>query len=74
MLLLGLESVETSSLLLVGIALSFFYSACLMVLFFISDLQESYEIVRFTMGSLDIVGFNDIYIIATAAILRLGFS
>ena len=66
-----LESVETSSLLLVGIALSFFYSACLMVLFFISDLQESYEIVRFTMGSLDIVGFNDIYIIATAAIFLL---
>lgn len=66
-----LESVETSSLLLVGIALSFFYSACLMVLFFISDLQESYEIVRFTMGSLDIVGFNDIYIIATASIFLL---
>ena len=65
------ETVQTSSLLLIGIALSFFYSASLMVLFFISDLQESYEIVRFTMGSLDIVGFDNIYLIAIAAIFIL---
>ena len=62
---------QTSSLLLVGIALSFFYSASLMVLFFISDLQESYEIVRFTMGSLDIVGFDSIYIVIAASIFIL---
>ena len=62
------QTYETSSLLLVGIALSFFYSACLMVLFFISDLQESYEIVRFTMGSLDIVGFDDVILVGIAAI------
>jgi len=65
------KTYETSSLLLVGIALSFFYSACLMVLFFISDLQESYEIVRFTMGSLDIVGFNDVILVGIAAIFIL---
>ena len=65
------ETVQTSSLLLIGIALSFFYSASLMVLFFISDLQESYEIVRFTMGSLDIVGFDNIYLIAIAGIFIL---
>ncbi|MEA1913724.1 MAG: iron ABC transporter permease [Campylobacterota bacterium] len=59
---------ETSSLLLVGIALSFFYSAALMVLFYVSDLQESYEIVRFTMGSLDIVGFDDVYVVGLAAV------
>ncbi len=65
------DSVETSSLLLVGIALSFFYSASLMVLFFISDLQESYEIVRFTMGSLDVVGFDSIYLVIMASIFIL---
>ena len=65
------NSTETSSLLLTGIALSFFYSASLMVLFFISDLQESYEIVRFTMGSLDIVGFDDLYWIIAASIFIL---
>jgi len=59
---------STSSLLLIGIALSFFYNASLMVLFFLSDLQESYEIVRFTMGSLDIVGFLDLYPVVTASL------
>lgn len=65
------KSYDTSSLLLVGIALSFFYSASLMVMFFISDLHESYEIVRFTMGSLSIVGYSDIYIISLASIFML---
>jgi len=63
-----LQDIHTTSLLLVGIALSFFYSACLMVLFFISDLSQSYEIVRFTMGSLDTVGFNDVYFMAFASL------
>jgi iron complex transport system permease protein len=62
----------THSLLLVGIALSFFYSAALMVLFFISDLSQSYEIVRFTMGSLDIVGFESLVYVAVAAVMLLG--
>ena len=65
------HSNQTSSLLLVGIALSFFYSASLMVLFFISNLQESYEIVRFTMGNLDIVGFKDLYLVIIAGIFIL---
>ncbi|MEA3384265.1 MAG: iron ABC transporter permease [Campylobacterota bacterium] len=65
------DGVQTSSLLLVGIALSFFYSACLMVLFFVSNLQESYEIVRFTMGSLDIVGFSDVYMVVLASFFIL---
>lgn len=52
------KSFETSTLLLVGIALSFFYSAALMILFYLSDETQSYEIVRFTMGTLDIVGFK----------------
>lgn len=66
-----LQDIHTTSLLLVGIALSFFYSACLMVLFFISDLAQSYEIVRFTMGSLDTVGFQDVYFMLFASILIL---
>jgi len=62
---------QTSSLLLVGIALSFFYSASLMILFFLSNLEESYEIVRFTMGSLDIVGFTNIWFVCGASFLLL---
>ena len=65
-------STQTSSLLLVGIALSFFYSASLMVLYFISDLAQSYEIVRFTMGSLDIVGFDTVWFVTAGALILLG--
>jgi iron complex transport system permease protein len=65
------KSYDTSSLLLVGIALSFFYSASLMVMFFISDLNESYEIVRFTMGSLSTVGYTDSTLIAIASLFML---
>ena len=65
------ESYDASSLLLVGIALSFFYAAALMVMFYISSLQESYEIMRFTMGSLDIVGFENIYILALTSLFLL---
>ena len=68
----GFASYDTSSLLLIGIALSFFYSASLMVTFYISNLQESYEIMRFTMGSLDIVGFEHIYLLAFVSIFLLG--
>ncbi len=58
------EHYDSSSLLLMGIALSFFYTAALMVIYYISSLQESYEIMRFTMGSLEVVGYENIIILA----------
>lgn len=54
-----LKSYESNSLLLVGIALSFFYSASLMILFYLSDESQSFEIIRFTMGSVDVVGIDE---------------
>ncbi len=68
-----LKGTQTNSLLLIGIALSFFYSAFLMVLYFISDFQQSYTIMRFTMGSLNIVGFNNVYIMSISGLLLLLF-
>ncbi|HQS67068.1 MAG TPA: iron ABC transporter permease [Sulfuricurvum sp.] len=67
-----LNTMQTGSLLLIGIALSFFYSAALMVLYYISDLQQSYSIIRFTMGSLNVVGFTHVYAVIAAAFLLLG--
>lgn len=66
-----LRAFETSTLLLVGIALSFFYSAALMILFYISDETQSYEIVRFTMGSLDVVGIIHAMPVVVVSILLL---
>lgn len=60
---------STQTLLLAGIALSFFYSASLLLLLYLSDLTQSYSIVRFTMGSLSIVGAGYLYPVAAAALL-----
>ena len=65
------ERHDASSLLLVGIALSFFYAAALMMMFYISTLQESYEIMRFTMGSLDIVGYEPLAVLGLSAVFLL---
>lgn len=67
----SLKTTQTNSLLLVGVALSFFYSAALMVLFFLSDFSQSYSIVRFTMGSLNIIGFDLVYPVAGVSLLLL---
>ena len=67
-----LKYYDPTSLLLIGIALSFFYAAALMVMFYLSTLQESYEIMRFTMGSLDVVGFGHIVLLGIASLMLLG--
>jgi iron complex transport system permease protein len=56
-------AVSTNSILLIGIALSYFYSSALMLVFYMSNLQENYSIVRFTLGSLDTVGFTNSFIL-----------
>lgn len=56
-------SVSTNSILLIGIALSYFYGSALMLVFYMSNLQENYSIVRFTLGNLDTVGFLNSFII-----------
>ncbi len=67
-LTLKLKSYETNTLLLVGIALSFFYNAALMILFYLSDESQSFEIIRFTMGSVDVVGLEHTLPIVLASI------
>ncbi|WP_418185557.1 FecCD family ABC transporter permease [Aliarcobacter vitoriensis] len=66
-------SSSTNSILLIGIALSYFYGSALMMIFYMSNLQENYSIVRFTLGSLDIVGFEDSFIVMFVAFIFLIF-
>lgn len=60
---------STNSLLLIGIALSYFYGSALMLVFYMSNLQENYSIVRFTLGSLDVVGFFECFVIFLLSIV-----
>lgn len=55
-----LKKAEQESLLLLGIALSFFYTSALMVIFYLSSFTETATIMRFTMGSLSIVGYETV--------------
>ncbi len=56
---LRLKSYQTNALLLVGIALAFFYNSALMILFYLSNESQSFEIIRFTMGSVDVIGVKN---------------
>ncbi len=65
-----LNSNSDQRLILVGIALSFLYSSMLLIIYYLSDFQESYLILRFTMGSLLTVGFGEtVPIILSATIV-----
>uniref|UniRef100_UPI004048BE87 FecCD family ABC transporter permease n=1 Tax=Aliarcobacter sp. TaxID=2321116 RepID=UPI004048BE87 len=65
-------AVSTNSILLIGIALSYFYSSALMLVFYMSNLQENYSIVRFTLGSLDTVGFTSGLIVMIVSFIFYG--
>ncbi len=69
-----LPSSSDQRLILVGIALSFLYSSILLILYYLSDFQESYLVLRFTMGSLLTVGYGDIFPVIISAIAILFIS
>jgi len=62
-------AVSANSILLIGIALSYFYSSALMLVFYMSNLEQNYSIVRFTLGSLDTVGFEAAFISFLASVV-----
>ena len=62
-------AVSTNSILLIGISLSYFYGSALMLVFYMSNLQENYSIIRFTLGSLDTVGFLNSFIIMCVSVI-----
>ncbi|HIP60773.1 MAG TPA: iron ABC transporter permease [Campylobacterales bacterium] len=66
-----LPSSSDQRLILVGIALSFLYSSILLILYYLSDFQESYLVLRFTMGTLLTVGYGDTLPVVMSAIAIL---
>jgi iron complex transport system permease protein len=53
-----LKSSHHESLLLLGIALSLFYTSALMIVFYLGDTIQNDMLLRFTMGSLSIIGWQ----------------
>jgi iron complex transport system permease protein len=53
-----LKGSQQSSLLLLGIALSLFYTSALMLVFYLGNTMQNDMLIRFTMGSLSVIGWN----------------
>ncbi len=52
-----LKNSHYESLLLLGIALSLFYTSALMVIFYLGSTMQNDMLLRFTMGSLSVIGW-----------------
>ncbi|MEN4053671.1 MULTISPECIES: iron ABC transporter permease [Sulfurimonas] len=64
-----LRGSQQSSLLLLGIALSLFYTSALMLVFYLGNTIQNDMLIRFTMGSLSIIGWNNPLLLGIIALL-----
>jgi iron complex transport system permease protein len=63
-----LKTSQHQSLLLLGIALSLFYTSVLMIIFYLGDAMQNDMLIRFTMGSLLVIGWQNPLVLATTTI------
>jgi len=67
-----LRASQQSSLLLLGIALSLFYTSALMLVFYLGNSIENDMLIRFTMGSLSIIGWSTpLFLLITTLFLTI---
>ncbi|MFC1607487.1 FecCD family ABC transporter permease [Candidatus Latescibacterota bacterium] len=55
---------STATMLLAGVAVSFFFSSIILFIQYISDFTNSFLIVRWLMGGLEVVGYRPVSVIA----------
>ncbi len=82
LLVYGLTRVKrgfsTATMLLAGVAVSFFFSSLILFMQYISDFTQSFRIVRWLMGELRVVGYDSVLnllpfaLVGWAAVLALG--
>jgi len=51
---------DTPTLLLAGVAVSFFFSSLILFIQYLSDFTQSYQILRWLMGGLEVSGFSSV--------------
>ncbi|MGD9655449.1 MAG: FecCD family ABC transporter permease [Sulfuricurvum sp.] len=64
-----LHASHQHALLLLGIALSLFYTSALMVVFYLGDAMQNDMLIRFTMGSLSVIGWQHPLVLGIIAAL-----
>jgi iron complex transport system permease protein len=53
-------SFSTTTMLLAGVAVSFFFSSLILFLQYLSDFAQSFRILRWLMGGLEVLGFDSV--------------
>ncbi|HEY9202950.1 MAG TPA: iron ABC transporter permease [Sulfurimonas sp.] len=66
-----LKNAHHESLLLLGIALSLFYTSALMIVFYLGSAIQNDMLIRFTMGSLSVIGWQNPVIVGFIAAFLL---
>ncbi|WP_345992809.1 iron ABC transporter permease [Sulfurimonas sp. HSL-1716] len=67
-----IKSSQNQSILLLGIALSLFFTSALMVIFYLGNSIQNDMLIRFTMGSLSNIGWQNPFILGIiAAVLTI---
>ena len=61
-----------STLLLAGVTANFFFAAMVMFIHYISDFSQSFRIIRWLMGGLDIIGYQTVLSIFPMVFLGIG--
>lgn len=61
------------TLILAGVAISFFFSAFNLFLHYLADFTETYRMVRWLMGSLDVYGWDYTITIAVVLLITFGY-
>lgn len=64
-----LKNAHQESLLLLGIALSLFYTSALMVVFYLGNSIQNDMLIRFTMGSLSMIGWQNPLLLSIVAFI-----
>jgi iron complex transport system permease protein len=58
---LGKRGTSTATMLLAGVAISFFFSSLIMFLQYLSDFTQSFRIVHWLMGGVEVVGYDSLF-------------
>lgn len=66
-----LQNSHSESLLLLGIALSLFFTSALMILFYLGNSIQNDMLLRFTMGSLSILGWREPLVVMFLSLMIL---
>lgn len=70
--MLGKISKMPSGLLLAGVALNFFFASMILLMQYLANFTVSFEIIRWMMGNLSIVGYSKLYLLIPTVLVSSG--